>query len=781
MSPARGTRPTVSGKESLPSEIYIPLVDSLYQDGRTLLVGTAFVIASILTTYWKTGEILLLYCAAAIALVGFARGLVMRAYFLARPKITTTEQTRPWERRYVAGAAVSMALLGMWCFIAFAWTSDAYATLVSFSMSIAYATGIFGRNFGNVRFVVLQIVCGAVPMEAALVLYGNAFHLVFAALLVPTFLAMKFIAERLRRTLLDAVIASRDMSLLAKRFDTAISNMPHGLCMFDSKRCIVVSNQKLNELLGLPRDIELKGFSLRHLVDAAVAAGLISETNTESVIDRFDARLSRKDDSTFTVEMRNERTLEFAVQPMESGGMVVLVEDVTERKIAEAKINRLARYDALTGLPNRVVLRDRMERALKEWRPDNMCAIHFIDLDQFKQVNDTLGHTRGDMLLKVVAERLQKTVREADVISRFGGDEFVILQAPLRSLAEGEALATRVINALSGTYDLDGPKVVVSASIGIAVAKARIDPDQFLRNADMALYWAKAEGRGTWRWFEARMEAQAQARRNLELDLRNALQNEVFDLHYQPLFNLKSQRILTCEALLRWPHTERGMISPAEFIPVAEEMGLIVEIGNQVLYKACLECRRWPGDTAVAVNLSSIQFERSNVPALVRETLAATNLPPHRLELEITESTLLQDTRRTRADLRQLADLGVKISLDDFGTAYSSLSYLHSFPLHKVKIDQSFLRGLTEDQRRLTLLRGMTRLSAQLGLRVVVEGVEDEAQLALLAEEDSIDEVQGYLFCRPLPAADVRKLLYASYVTPAQPSSWPAWLRKNVA
>ncbi len=781
MSPARGTRPTVSGQESLPTEIYLALVDSLYQERRTLLLGKVFVIGSVFITYWKTGESLLFYCATAMILVAFARGLAIAAYFRVRPTIKTMEDGRRWEHRYVAGAAAFFALLGIWCYIAFALTDDPYAYLVSFSMTFIYAAGIFGRNFASPSFVILQIFCAWAPMTAALLVHGNLFHWIFAGLLAPFFLGIKFIAERLRRMLLDAVIASRDMSLLAKRFDTAINNMPHGLCMFDSKRCIVVSNQKLNELLGLPRDVELKGFSLRHLVDAVVAAGLISETNTESVIDRFDTRLSRKDDSTFTVEMQNERALEFTVQPMESGGMVVLVEDVTERKIAEAKINRLARYDALTGLPNRVVLRDRMERALKEWRPDNMCAIHFIDLDQFKQVNDTLGHTRGDMLLKEVAERLQRTVREADVISRFGGDEFVILQAPLRSLAEGEALATRVINALSGTYDLDGPKVVVSASIGIAVAKSRIDPDQFLRNADMALYWAKAEGRGTWRWFESRMEAQAQARRNLELDLRNALQNEIFDLHYQPLFNLKSQRILTCEALLRWPHTERGMISPAEFIPVAEEMGLIVEIGNQVLYKACLECRRWPGDTAVAVNLSSIQFERSNVPALVRETLAATNLPPHRLELEITESTLLQDTRRTRADLRQLADLGVKISLDDFGTAYSSLSYLHSFPLHKVKIDQSFLRGLTEDQRRLTLLRGMTRLSAQLGLRVVVEGVENEAQLALLAEEDSIDEVQGYLFCRPLPAADVRKLLYASYVTPAQPSSWPAWLRKNVA
>jgi len=629
--------------------------------------------------------------------------------------------------------------------------------------------------------VILQILCAWAPMTAALVLYGNLFHWIFAALLAPSFIAMKFIAERLRRTLLDAVISSRDMSLLAKRFDTALNNMPHGLCMFDSEHYIVVSNQKLNQQMGLSPDFELKGSTVRDLVESVVKTGLISDLNGQGLIDRLDARLSGSDDGAFRVDMLNRRTLVFNVQPMENGGMVVLVEDITERKIAEAKINHLARFDALTGLPNRTVLLDRMERALSEWRPDNMCAIHFVDLDQFKQVNDTLGHTRGDMLLKAIAERLQTSIRDADVIARFGGDEFVILQAPIKSLDEAEALATRALNALAGTYDLDGHKVVVTASMGIAVAKNRIDPDQFLRNADMALYRAKSEGRGTWRWFEAKMEATAQARRTLELDLRNALESEAFELYYQPLFNLKTRRILACEALLRWPHLERGMISPGEFMLVAEEMGLIVEIGNQVLYRACLECRRWPGDTAVAVNLSLIQFDRSNVPAVVRETLAATNLPAHRLEIEITESTLLRDTKRTRADLNQLAELGVKISLDDFGTGYSSLSSLHSLPLHKVKIDQSFLQGLGNDERRVTLLRGITRLSAQLGLRVVVEGVETEEQLALLAAEDSIDEVQGYLLGRPMPASDLRRLLYATYVAPAQTPSWPANLRHDAA
>jgi diguanylate cyclase (GGDEF)-like protein len=757
--------------QALPAEIYLPLVDSLFKEGRTLLIGTIFIIGSVFLTYWTTGEILILYCALAIFAVACARGLMMRAYMRKRDTVTTAEAGKRWEYRYGAGASAILALLSVWCFVAFSRTTDPFATLVSFSMTIAYAAGIFGRNFANSRFVIIQIVCTWAPMTAALVFYGTVYHWIFAALLIPSFLGIKLIAERLRRTLLDAVVTSRDMSLLAKRFDTAINNMPHGLFMFDSKRLIVVSNQKLNQQMGLPPDLDLKGFGARAWVESAVKANWISNASAQELIARLEARLSGSEDSPFTLGLLNGKTLEFTVQPMENGGMVVLSEDITERKVAEAKINHLARFDALTGLPNRTVLRDRMERALGEWRPDNMCAIHFIDLDQFKQVNDTLGHTRGDMLLEAVAERLRSSIRDADVISRFGGDEFVVLQAPIKSLEQCESLAARILNTLSGTYDLDGHKVVVTASIGIAAAKTPLDPDQFLRNADLALYQAKSDGRGTWRWFETKMESNAQARRTLEFDLRKALESEAFELYYQPLFNLKTNRIVACEALLRWPHRDRGMVSPAEFIPVAEEMGLIVEIGNQVLYKACLECRRWPGETAVAVNLSSIQFDRSNVPALVRETLAATNLAASRLELEITESTLLQNTKRTRADLKQLADSGVKISLDDFGTAYSSLSYLHSFPLHKVKIDQSFLQGLGDDERRVTLLRGITRLSAQLGLRVVVEGVETPDQLELLAAEDSIDEVQGYLLGVPMPAADLRKLLYAAYVSPNM--SWP--------
>jgi diguanylate cyclase (GGDEF)-like protein/PAS domain S-box-containing protein len=766
-SAIRSLRP-VPPQNALPPDIYIPLVDSLYRDSRTLVLGKIVVGVSVLVTFWKTGEALLLSCAMAIGLVACARVMVMRAYARARSTIMDSEVARRWEHRYVVGAATSVALLGFWCYVAFAWTSDPFVHLVSFSMTIAYVVGVFGRNFGNIRFVIVQILCAWAPMTAALVLHGGVYHWIFAGLIVPFFFAIKFIAERLHRTLVDAVIASRDMSLLARRFDTALNNMPHGLCMIDCESRIVVVNRKLNEQLGLPVDFELKGATLCRLVESGVETGVIPRAKAGQLIDDLQGRLAHRVNDVFFVDVRDGRTLEFTVQPMDNGAMVVLVEDITERKAAEAKINRLARFDALTGLPNRTILRNHMDSALAACGPDNMCAIHFVDLDHFKQVNDTLGHSRGDLLLVAVAERLRAAVRSTDIVARFGGDEFVILQYPVKCLDEGSVLATRIVDALRGTYHIDGHEVVGSASAGIAIApNDGIDADELLRNADMALYRVKSDNRGTWCRFKPEMEADAQARRSLELDLRSALESEAFELHYQPLFDLRTKRIVACEALLRWPHPERGMVSPAEFIPVAEEMGIIVALGNQVLRKACLECRRWPGETRVAVNLSPIQVGRSNIAAIVRETLADTNLPAHRLEIEITETTLLRDTRRTRDALRELESVGVMISLDDFGTGYSSLSYLHSFPLHKVKIDQSFLRGEGNNQDRLTLLRGIARLSAELGLRVAVEGVETEEQLELIAAEDSVDEVQGFLLGRPVPASDIRKLLYASRVPSA--------------
>ena len=743
----------------IPAEIYIPLVDSLYAEIRTLFLGSLAVSLAVLLSAWKNGSPYLYACWVILVLIATARAFAMTLYSRRRGKITTTAEARNWEYRYVAGAAGFMGMLGVWCVVSFAVANDPFIRLVSVCSTIAYMIGISGRNFGSARLVAVLILVDGIPITVALLLTGNVYYSIYAVLLGAFFVSFKFISDRLRSTLLDAVISARDIALLATRFDTALNNMPYGLCMFDAERRVVVTNKRLDEVLGLPEHVDRKGETVRELAIDCVEAGTILRTELDRLSSDLSDRLSGKETRGFTLQKQDGRTLSLTFQTMANGGSVVLVEDITERKSAEMRISHLARYDLLTGLPNRVFLREQMEDALAV-AGSKPVAVMFVDLDQFKQVNDTLGHPRGDILLRAVADRLRHLARSTDIVARFGGDEFVIVQSPTAGVEEAAALARRIVAALAETYEVDGHQVVIGASVGIALSpRDATGPDHLLKIADMALYWAKADQRGTWRFFEPEMDIRAHARRSLELDLRHALANNSFHVFYQPLFDLKTRRISTCEALLRWPHPLRGLISPAEFIPVAEEMGLIVELGKWVLHEACRTCTTWPGDVRVAVNLSANQFRRGDIVKTIKDALVETGLDPNRLEIEITESVLFQNTRATRTILHQLRDLGVRISLDDFGTGYSSLSYLQSLPLNKVKIDRSFLEGLESGDRALILLRGIAQLSADLGLAVTVEGIETAEQLALIAAEDSVTEAQGFLFSPALPAKDVGLLL----------------------
>ena len=749
--------------QPLPPEIYLSLVDALFKDPRSLFIGSLAASITALITAWKTGEQALYLCTVAMVIVACLRALDLQAYVKRRPYLTAVAEARRWERRYVAGAAGHVSLMGIWCLLAFVKTTDPFVEIFSFSMTLAYMIGISGRNFASNLLVTAQIVCAGIPMTIALFSVGGAYYTIFAFVLVPFFVTLKFISDRLRRVLLDAVVANRDLSRLAGRFDTALNNMPHGLCMFDAERRIAVSNKRLGELLGVQPEIAAGRATAREFVAACIGSGALCEERADRLLAELEGRLAGAEGGEVFVEANPDRTLALTFHLMADGGAVVLFEDITDRRLAEAKINQLARYDALTGLPNRALFRDQMDVAVTSLRRRGPFAIHFIDLDEFKQVNDTLGHPCGDQLLCAVADRLRNAVASSDVIARFGGDEFVVLQYPLVHPEEAATLAERMVGALSEPFQISGHEVVIGASIGIALApRDGRDADLLLKNADMALYRAKSDGRGAWRFFERGMDVMAQARRSLQLDLRNAVATNALKVYYQPLYNLRSKRISTCEALLRWPHPIRGMISPAEFIPVAEEMGLIVEIGDFVLREACLECAKWPSDVRVAVNLSAIQFRRSNVAAAIGDALTASGLAPGRLEIEITESVLLDDTELTRHWLDKLREMGVRISLDDFGTGYSSLSYLHKYPLSKVKIDRSFLQGVDTSQRPLKLLHGVARLSADLGLSVVVEGIETEEQLALVAREASVEEVQGFLFGAAMPGSDIRNLLFAS-------------------
>lgn len=402
-----------------------------------------------------------------------------------------------------------------------------------------------------------------------------------------------------------------------------------------------------------------------------------------------------------------------------------------------------------------------LEQALESLREGMSLGVLFVDLDGFKSVNDTLGHPSGDKLLRLVAERMQTAVPKGATLARFGGDEFLVML----ELAEGaedeiRELAKTIRSAITESYSVDGHDLTIDASAGIALApRDGLNPDVLLKNADMALYHAKSKGRGSCSFFDSSMDAAAQIRRALESDVSRALANDEFELHYQPLLNLKSNRIGSCEALLRWTHPTRGRVAPGEFIQAAEDVGVIEEIGAWVIKQACVECVEWPGSIGVAVNLSPIQFRNDRLPDIIKEALDHSGLDPSRLEVEITESVLLRNSSIVEESLRRIAAMGVSIALDDFGTGYSALSYLHSFPLNKVKIDRSFVADLQSGDRSLTLLRGVARLSAALGLSVTVEGIETTEQLEIVAAEESVDNVQGFLFSRPLPANEVREMI----------------------
>ena len=452
------------------------------------------------------------------------------------------------------------------------------------------------------------------------------------------------------------------------------------------------------------------------------------------------------------------RELTYAERP----AVLLALMDITERKRAEARLAFMAQHDGLTGLPNRNLLRQQVDEMLLHTRRSaEKVAVLMLGLDNFKAVNETLGHAIGDKLLRGVAKRLRSTLREEDALARLNSDEFAIVQSGLTRPEDAVMLAKRLLEAIADPYLLDGHSVVIGASIGIAMAPADgDDSEKLLKSADMALSRAKLDARGTFAFFEAALHAKAQSRRKTEVELRDAIQNDVLRPYYQPLVDLSSGRITGFEALVRWPHAERGMVSPAEFIPVAEETGLINPLGGLMLRRACFDAATWPDDVRVAVNLSPLQFRSGNLLSMVTDALKHSGLPPRRLELEITETLLLEKSAQVLATLHALRALGVRISMDDFGTGYSSLSYLRSFPFDKIKIDQSFVRDLGANREAQAIIRSIVSLGKGLGVTITAEGVETEAELSCLRAE-GCDEGQGFLFSKARPNIEIISLLAA--------------------
>jgi diguanylate cyclase (GGDEF)-like protein len=561
----------------------------------------------------------------------------------------------------------------------------------------------------------------------------------------------------------NQILKARDLELHTQnaRFDAALNNMSQALCMVDANKRLIVCNVRFLELFGLSPGVVQPSTQVADVFRAMGAAGRYDPALIEAIQVEQQALVFAHKPGSFLREIHEGAALAVSHQPMAGGGWVATYEDVTERRHAEARIRFMAHHDALTSLPNRVLFHDKMEEMLRTpGRRGERLAILCLDLDYFKNVNDTLGHPIGDALLEAVAGRLHHCVREGDLVARIGGDEFAILLSSADHPNQAELLAQRIVQTMGQPFDLDGQRAIVGVSIGIAVATDRnITADVLLKNADMALYRAKADGRGGYRFFEAAMDAQMQARRAIELDLREALSRQELEVWYQPIFDLTANRVSGFEALLRWQHPQHGMIPPMQFIPLAEELGLIVPIGEWVLQQACRDAATWPDELKVAVNLSPVQFRSDHFAEAVEQALIQTGLAANRLELEITETALLQDNETVLAMLHRLRNLGLRTVLDDFGTGYSSLSYLRSFPFDKLKIDQTFVREMATRPDCQAIVNSIASLALQLGITTTAEGVETREQLDQVRSAGCA-EAQGYYFDGPRPA-DVLQFLYS--------------------
>jgi diguanylate cyclase (GGDEF)-like protein len=552
--------------------------------------------------------------------------------------------------------------------------------------------------------------------------------------------------------------ADHELGVQNLRFGAALRNMSQALLMFDAADRLIVANVRVAEMFGMSPDSIKPGATIEALFGAATDAAALQQTDVDLLRGNIqDLKANGRPTSSIN-KLADGRTLAQNFVPMEREGWLVTLEDITERRLAEAKITHMAHHDALTGLPNRVLFHNRLAEAVSRGQRGEASAVLYLDLDHFKAVNDTLGHPIGDALLQEVSIRLRRQVREIDTVARLGGDEFAIVQSIVEKPQDATALAERLIGALCLPYELDGQHVSIGTSIGIAlVPDDGENPDELLKKADIALYSAKAEGRGRYHFFEPAMDALMQERRALELDLRRALAAGEFEVYYQPLMNIKTRSVSGFEALLRWQHPERGVVSPLQFVPLAEEIGLIIPLGRWVLKQACLDAASWPGAMKVAVNVSVIQFDSHTLVEDVAAALAESGLAPSRLELEITETVMLADTDAILVILHQLRDLGIGIAMDDFGTGYSSLNYLRRFPFSKVKIDRSFIEGLGRGDECDAIVAAVTELCETLGMTTLAEGVETEEQLRQL-RTGNCGEAQGFLFSPPRPASEVAAL-----------------------
>ena len=753
----------IRSERHLPVDLHRELVDGLFYPFASLIVGAIAGLWIATTVTIMVEDLLVQLVADFIVIVALAR-IAVGFRYVSRGKPASIETFRRWEWAYAIGAGLFAFSLGMVTFLALIRVDNAPLHLMLTTTTAGYAASITGRNAGRPWVALSQLYLAAGPMCLGLILHGSTFYVVIGVTLFLFMFGMTDITLSVRQTLIGALETRRRNGELAASFesqanlfDDALNNMSHGLVMFDREGTLLVWNYKLARILMVSEKLFGKGMSLEQVLDKLTRDKLAArnEPLAHAIAQSFRSKRTKQN----FVRLTDGKVIAVSRQRMDNGNVVMVFEDVTEQAKAHDRIRQLAWTDELTGLMNRASFQEVFKKALAVLNTDGQLALHLIDLDHFKAVNDTLGHPVGDLLLVEVSKRISDAAGEEGHVARLGGDEFVIIQDLGRSELTADSLAEIIIAAMGRTFEISGHRINIGASIGIALAPEHgTSGDILLKRADMALYKAKAQGRNTVTFFEDDLDLHAQQRRELELDIRTAMDERQFTVAFQPIVDIHHGSIVSFETLIRWKHPVRGYVSPAEFIPVAEETGLIIDIGRWVLEEACHQAMSWPGKLGVAVNFSAVQFQDRQFPMFLMSVLERTGLSASRIELEITETALLEDCADHREMLEQFRSLGIRISLDDFGTGYSSLSQLRTFPFSKIKIDGSFVRDLGRDASSVAVIRAVTSIGSILGMSVVAECVESEEQLQFLASA-GCDEIQGYLLGRPTDPADLPALI----------------------
>lgn len=747
-----------SARSGLSATDYVSIVSSLYSDKRTMVLGTMATAVACGASALASGSEMLWTLTGLFIFTGVLRFFDMRAFDAAAIEPDDAKAAAHWELRATIWASIIAVLHGMWCLISLALVRNDFAALASMSLSIAQLVGVAARNFGIDRLVTLQSLFFSVPMATGLFLVGEVYHAILAALLIPFFLSIRRLAGAARRTLLNALAGRHEASRLAAELDTALSTMQHGLYMLDAGGLVTVVNDRGQQTFLGTTGQRLIGRSFETVVQQAVTSGKIAEADGRRLVEDLRQRSMRKTMLALSDGSQCEITVS-----ARGGRSVILIEDVSDRVRAQERINYMARHDGLTGLPNRSNFSEQVEAVLRKQRasaPDEDMLFMIVDLDDFKHVNDSYGHVVGDQLLIASADRLRSAFGPEYLVSRLGGDEFLVFCTEPVDEAAIQATGKAIMEAFTRPIEIEGFTLSIAVSIGAVVTTAAsASLDSMLTRADLALYCGKGNGKAQFVRFREEMDVEYRQRERMKRDLRETVGKRGLSLVFQPIIDFNSKKVVCCEALARWHHPDLGSISPGVFIPLAEEMGIITEISRYVLGAAMNECLNWPGDVRVSVNLSASDFRDTDVAQMVIAALEDTGLPPHRLDIEVTETALIGEKDAAIAALTRLGRHGVNIVLDDFGTGYSSLSYLHDLPFTKLKIDRSFMFDVTTNSRSLKLLSNIARLAKNMGMTVTLEGVETEEQLRLVTSHADLDEVQGFLFGLPLPSREIGELV----------------------